>query len=172
MEALWQRNLGAYITEGPVFKMDSINNKLLEIIQDGFPISPKPYEELAVSLGVSEDEVIERIGKLQEQGIIRRLGAIFDSRKLGYKSTLCAIKVPKEQITYVAEIINSYPGVTHNYLREHDYNMWFTLIAPSEEHIDKICSEITSRSGIDDLMKLPAKRFFKIKVKFSVKGEG
>jgi len=151
--------------------MDSINYKLLEIIQDGFPISSEPYKDLAISLGVSEEEIIGRIRKLQEQGIMRRLGAIFDSRKLGYKSTLCAIKVPEEQIANVAKIINSYPGVTHNYLREHEYNMWFTLIAPSKEHIDKICSEIISESGIDDLMQLPAKRFFKIKVKFSVKGE-
>jgi len=151
--------------------MDVINHKLLEIIQDGFPISPEPYKDLAIALGISEEEVIDRVRKLQERGIIRRLGAIFDSRKLGYKSTLCAIKVPEEQIARVAEIINSYPGVTHNYLREHDYNMWFTLIAPSKEHIDKICDEIILKSGIDDLMQLPAKRFFKIKVKFSMKGE-
>ena len=151
--------------------MDAINQKLLEIIQDGFPISSEPYKDLAISLGISEEEVIDRVRKLQELGVMRRLGAIFDSRKLGYKSTLCAIKVPEDQIEHVAEIINSYPGVTHNYLREHEYNMWFTLIAPSTEHIDKICNEIILQSGIDDLMQLPAKRFFKIKVKFSVKGE-
>jgi len=151
--------------------MDTINHKLLEIIQDGFPISSEPYKDLAIALGVSEEEIIDRVRKLQEQGIMRRLGAIFDSRKLGYKSTLCAIKVPEDQITHVAEIINSYPGVTHNYLREHEYNMWFTLIAPSIEHINNICNEITLKSGIHDLMQLPAKRFFKIKVKFSVKGE-
>jgi len=151
--------------------MDVINRKLLEIIQDDFPISPEPYKDLAISIGVSEEEIINRIGKLQEQGIIRRLGAIFDSRKLGYKSTLCGMKVPEDRITEVAEIINSYPGVTHNYLREHKYNMWFTLITPSEEHINKVCNEIISKSGIQELMQLPAKRFFKIKVKFSMKGE-
>ncbi|MBS3969008.1 MAG: AsnC family transcriptional regulator [Clostridia bacterium] len=151
--------------------MDAINHRLLEIIQDGFPISPEPYKDMAMSLGVSEEEIIDRIRKLQNQGIIRRLGAIFDSRKLGYKSTLCAMKVPKDQIAHVAEIVNSYPGVTHNYLREHEYNMWFTLIAPSKERIDKICTEIILQSGIHELMQLPAKRFFKIKVKFSVKGK-
>lgn len=149
--------------------MDTISRKLLEIIQDGFPITPEPYKDLAMSIGVSEEEIIDRIIKLQDQGIIRRLGAIFDSRKLGYKSTLCAMKVPKDQIASVSEIVNSYPGVTHNYLREHEYNMWFTIIAPSKEHIDKICSEISLQTGINDLMQLPAKRFFKIKVKFSVK---
>lgn len=151
--------------------MDAINHRLLEIIQDGFPISPEPYKDMAMSLGVSEEEIIDRIRKLQDQGIIRRLGAIFDSRKLGYKSTLCAMKVPKDQIAHVAEIVNSYPGVTHNYLREHEYNMWFTLIAPSKGHIDKICTEIILQSGIHELMQLPAKRFFKIMVKFSVKGK-
>ncbi len=152
--------------------MDNINKKLLEIIQDGFPISPEPYKDLAICIGISEEEVIQRIGRLQDMGIIRRLGAIFDSRKLGYKSTLCAMKVPKDQITTVAKIINTYPGVTHNYLREHTYNMWFTLIAPSKEHIDMICNEIMELSRIQDLLQLPAKRFFKINVKFSVKGVG
>lgn len=152
--------------------MDSVNQKLLEIIQDNFPISPEPYKDLAISLGISETEVINRIKILQNNGIIRRLGAIFDSRKLGYKSTLCAIKVPSNKITFVSEIINSYPGVTHNYLREHDYNMWFTLIAPSKDHIVQICNEIKEKSEVSDLMILPAKKFFKIRVKFDVKGVG
>ena len=152
--------------------MDNVNQKLLEIIQDNFPVSPEPYKDLAISLGLSEEEVIQRIIKLQDMGIIRRLGAIFDLRKLGYKSTLCAMRVPKNKISTVAKLINAYPGVTHNYLREHKYNMWFTLIAPSTNHIDKICSEIMVLSGIQDLLQLPAKRFFKINVKFSVKGVG
>ncbi len=152
--------------------MDDVNKKLLEIIQDDFPITPEPYKELAKTIGITENEVINRIKQLQDEGIIRRLGGIFDSRKLGYKSTLCAMKVPEEKIEETAQIINSYNGVTHNYLREHDYNMWFTLIAPSREHIEKICNEIKERSGIKTLIELPAKRFFKINVKFSIKGVG
>ncbi|KUO50443.1 MAG: transcriptional regulator [Desulfitibacter sp. BRH_c19] len=152
--------------------MDNVDQKILEIIQDSFPISSEPYKDLAISVGISEEEVLQRISSLQDMGIIRRLGAIFDSRKLGYKSTLCAMKVPKDKISKVAKLVNAYPGVTHNYLREHKYNMWFTLIAPSTDHIDNICSEIMELSGIQDLLQLPAKRFFKINVKFSVKGVG
>lgn len=150
--------------------MDSINKSLLELIQDNFPISPEPYKDLAITLGITEEEVLKRIKNLQSDGIIRRLGGIFDSRKLGYKSTLCAMKVPTDRIDEIAAIINSYHGITHNYLREHEYNMWFTLIAPSRKHIDKICNEIKIKTGIDNLMELPAKKFFKINVKFSVKG--
>ncbi|MEW6622179.1 MAG: AsnC family transcriptional regulator [Bacillota bacterium] len=150
--------------------MDKLDKKLLSILQTDFPITAQPYHELGKKLGITPQEVLSRIADLKEQGIIRRLGGIFDSRKLGYKSTLCAMKVPEEKIAQTAEIINSYPGVTHNYLRENEYNMWFTLIAPSKAHIQKICREIKERSGIHDLIELPAKDFFKIDVKFSIEG--
>ena len=110
--------------------MDKINKNLLNLIQSNFPIESRPFLKIANELDISENQVIDMIKELENDGYIKRIGGIFDSRKLGYSSTLCAIKVPFDRITEVAEIINSYNGVTHNYIRNHSYNMWFTVIAP------------------------------------------
>jgi DNA-binding Lrp family transcriptional regulator len=149
--------------------MDHIDKIILNHIQKDFPVTSRPYLEIASQIGITEQEVIERIKTLKESGVIRRLGGIFDSRKLGYVSTLCAIKVPEDRINEVADLINSYLGVTHNYLRNHDYNMWFTCIAPSAERIDDILIEIKRKTGLEDLINLPSINFFKIKVDFSLK---
>ncbi len=149
--------------------MDNLDRSILNRIQKGFPITSRPYLEVASQLGISEDEVIERIKGLKKTGVIRRLGGIFDSRKLGYKSTLCAIKVPEERIEEVAEIINHHLGVTHNYLRNHPYNMWFTYIAPSDEVLMNALHQIKKETKIDDLIHLPATNFFKINVNFHLK---
>lgn len=154
-------------TKGCVI-LDSIDKQLLNIIQKQFPICSKPYLRLAEDLGITEQEVIDRIAKLKDEGIIRRLGGIFDSKKLGYQSTLCAIKVPEEKIEETKEIINSYIGVTHNYLREHQYNMWFTLIAPNKEVVTDLLEEMKQETGIDDIISLPAINFFKINVNFDL----
>lgn len=148
--------------------MDNRDKELLNKIQRDFPVCSKPYLQLAEELGISENEVIERITNLKKEGIIRRLGGTFDSRRLGYKSTLCAIKVPEERIPEVTNIINSFIGVTHNYLREHEYNMWFTLIAPSKEHIISVLEQMKVKTGIDDILNLPAINFFKINVNFDM----
>ncbi|WP_066635955.1 siroheme decarboxylase subunit alpha [Desulfolucanica intricata] len=146
--------------------LDQLDKKLLNLIQSDFPITAKPYQELAEKLATTEEDIINRIGRLQEQGVIRRLGGIFDSRSLGYTGTLCAMKVPPERISEVAAVINKYPGITHNYLREHNYNMWFTLLADSEENISDILNEIKTKTGIRQLINLPAQNIFKIKVNF------
>lgn len=147
-------------------KMDELDKKLLNIIQTDFPVAPEPYKELAHQLGITEREVINRIRKLQQAGVIRRLGGIFDSRKVGYTGTLVAMKVPEDKIEQVAKIVNSYPGITHNYLRDHEYNMWFTLLAESTDKIQKIIDEIRQQTGIENVLNLPASRIFKIKVNF------
>jgi len=151
------------------YNMDYLDRAILNRIQKDFPVHSRPYLEIASQLAVSEEEVIERICKLKTAGLIRRLGGIFDSRKLGYTSTLCAIKVPEERIQEVADLINYYPGVTHNYLRNHSYNIWFTYIAPSEEDIKNALGEIKKKTQIEDLLYLPATNFFKINVNFSLK---
>lgn len=151
--------------------MDQLDKAILNRIQRNFPISSRPYLEIASQLGISEEEIISRIKDLKEAGLIRRMGGIFDSKKLGYTSTLCALKVPEDRIDEVAEVINSYPGVTHNYLRNHQYNMWFTYIAPSEEAIRVGLKEIKLKTHIDDQINLPATNFFKINVNFKLKEE-
>lgn len=149
--------------------MDSINTQLLDRIQRNFPISSTPYYDIAQELGLTEAEVISRIKQLKEAGYIRRIGGIFDSRRLGYKSTLCAMKVPPERVEEVAEAINQCSGVTHNYLRNHEYNLWFTLIAPSVEEIENTLESLMKECRINDLLNLPSVNMFKINVDFNLK---
>jgi DNA-binding Lrp family transcriptional regulator len=104
---------------------------------------------------------------MMANGVIRRIGANFTSRKLGYTSTLCAAHVPPEQLDRFVEAVNHYPGVTHNYLRRHYFNVWFTLIAESLERLDQILADISAASGVE-VLSLPAQEVFKIKVDFPV----
>ena len=151
--------------------MDFIDKELLAIIQDKFPISKRPYLEIAKKVNISEEETIKRIEAMKNSGLIRRMGGVFDSRKLGYKSTLCAMEVSEDKLDQVTDVVNSYVGVTHNYIRRHDYNLWFTLITPSKEHLNKIINEIIEKTGIK-VNSLPAEKLFKIKVNFLIPGEG
>ncbi|MBO8136844.1 MAG: Lrp/AsnC family transcriptional regulator [Desulfotomaculum sp.] len=151
-------------------KLDNTDKRLLNMVQTEFPIVSQPYADMARRLNISEEEVIRRLKRLMDEGIIRRLGGVFDSRKLGYRGTLCGMKVPAERVDEVAEVVNRYPGVTHNYLREHEYNMWFTVLADSPEKLDKIINEIKEKTGIKDILNLPAERFFKVMVNFELDG--
>jgi siroheme decarboxylase len=148
--------------------MDDIDRKLLNRIQQDFPITAEPFAEVAGRLGISEMEVLERIGRLKADGIIRRIGAVFDLRKLGFASTLCAARVPEEGVRKFVEIVNACPGVTHNYRRDDEYNIWFTLIAPGEEELAAALTRIKRETGIDDILSLRATRTFKINARFDV----
>ncbi len=150
--------------------MQSNYNKLLNIIQNDFPIEPRPFLSIANQLGIPETEVLEMIKELKEQGIIRRLGGIFDSKNLGYVGSLCAMEVSENKIGEVSQIVNSYPCVTHNYLRNHKYNMWFTLIVPSRSSLDTYINEIKTKTGINEIMILNSLQTFKINVNLSIKG--
>ncbi len=148
--------------------LDEMDRLILNEIQSNFPIDAEPYLELAKKLGCSEAEVLERVQNLKDRAIIRRIGANCNSRKLGYTSTLCAARVPQDHMKKFVEVVNSYPGVTHNYRRDHAYNIWFTLIAPSVEEIERILREISDLSEVREIMSLPAERLFKIQVDFEV----
>ncbi|MBU3072285.1 siroheme decarboxylase subunit alpha [Clostridium estertheticum] len=149
--------------------MDKTNKNLLNLIQSNFPIESRPFLKIANELDISENQVIDMIKELKNDGYIKRIGGIFDSRKLGYSSTLCAIKVPLDRITEVAEIINSYNGVTHNYIRNHSYNMWFTVIAPSIIEVKEFLNDIKIKTDIDEIIELPVVNLFKINVVFNIK---
>ncbi len=153
-------------------QLDHIDRRLLNLVQTDFPICPEPYRVLGEKLGITEQEVLNRLERLVQQDIIRRLGGVFDSRKLGYSGTLCAIRVPQDRIEEVAAVINSYIGITHNYLRNHEYNMWFTILAQSTEKVEKILKEIEEKTGIQDIINLPSQRFFKVMVNFDVETAG
>ena len=148
--------------------LDELDRIILNEIQSNLPIAPRPYQVLAEKLECSEEEIIRRVQKMKDREVIRRIGANCNSRKLGYTSTLCAAKVPLNLMERFIEVVNSYTGVTHNYRREHEYNIWFTLIAPSTEAIKRILGEISQRTGVEEVISLPAERLFKIQVDFEV----
>ncbi|HTY21586.1 MAG TPA: Lrp/AsnC family transcriptional regulator [Desulfomonilaceae bacterium] len=145
--------------------MDQRDRELLNEIQAGFPVEPHPYRVLGQRISMDEEEVLVRIARLKKEGIIRRLGASVDSRQIGFVSTLLAAKVPKEKFEFVVKTINACPGVTHNYERRHEYNVWFTLIAPSAEEKERIIRQLMQETGVE-ILELPAKRIFKIRVDF------
>jgi DNA-binding Lrp family transcriptional regulator len=148
--------------------LDELDRMILNEIQSNLPIEPRPYQVLAEKLNCSEEEVLRRVQEMKDRELIRRIGANCNSRKLGYTSTLCAAKVPSHLMGQFVEVVNSYTGVTHNYRREHDFNIWFTLIAPSKGEIKRILSEISELTGVVEVISLPAERLFKIQVEFEV----
>ena len=148
--------------------MDDIDKAILNRIQSDFPITSRPYLTIADELNLTEAEVLDRISRLKQMGIIRRIGGNFVPAKLGYVSTLCAAKVPEEKIERFADVVNRFPGVTHNYLRENSFNVWFTFIAPSMEEIEQNLKDIEQETGISEILNLPATRVFKIKAQFDV----
>ena len=151
-----------------MYPLDDIDKQILNKIQSNFPTDAKPFSKIADDLNLSSDLVLKRIQKMKDNNIIRRIGGNFSPDKIGYKSTLCAAKVPTKKIESFTEIVNSYPGVTHNYVRDNDYNIWFTFIAKSHELIESNLKEISLKTGINDILNLPATNLFKISAKFKV----
>lgn len=149
--------------------MDQTDRDILNIIQTGFPIESHPYKAIGEKVGIDEEEAHKRVIALYDSGVIRRIGASYDSAQLHFTSTLCSLKAPEEKIEEVAGIISEYPEVTHNYQRNHEYNVWFTLIAESKERIEQILSEISQKSGLNGIRNMPASIKFKIKVDFKFK---
>lgn len=146
--------------------MDDLDRSILNTVQTSFPIESRPYQVLAELNGTTEQEAWQRVQALRQEGIIRRLGGVFDSHRLGYKSTLCAAKVPEDKIQPLVDLLLSIPGVTHNYLRSHEYNMWFTLIAPSQIVEEETLNQIKELLGTSQVYSLPATALYKISVDF------
>jgi len=149
-------------------ELDSTDSAILNRIQSDFPITPRPFLTVADELELTEKDVLDRVSRLKADGIIRRIGGNFVPGKLGFVSTLCAARVPADKIDDFAEIVNRYPGVTHNYQRDHIYNVWFTFIAPSMEEIEENLKQIAVDTGVEDILNLPATRVFKIRAEFEV----
>lgn len=148
--------------------MDETDKAILRAVQSRLPLERRPFLKLGQELGLSEDEVLNRLARLKAEGIIRRIGGNFSSSALGFASTLCAAKVPPEKLDAFVAAVNAFPGVTHNYLRRHPYNVWFTFIAESAEAIAANLAQLTRETGVDDILNLPARRLFKIQVDFPV----
>ena len=142
--------------------MTELEQNLLAIIQDAFPVEERPYQVLAEQLGSDEQSVFAAVENLRQSGIIRRIGGVYDSKALGFISRLCAGKVTESAIEAFATAVNEIPAITHNYQRSHEYNVWFTVIAQSEEEIQKIVDDVCVKTDLHDVHVLLATKKFKI----------
>jgi len=150
--------------------MDKTDSKILQELQDAFPLSERPYEVIAERLEISNEELWDRIQTMLDEGVIRRMGASFDSKKLGFRSTLAAVRVDSEQVDCAANIIGRFHEVTHNYLRNDVFNIWFTIIAVDDNRIEDILEQIRTSLSLErsDVLNLPVKRLFKLDARFRV----
>ncbi|MCR5176774.1 MAG: Lrp/AsnC family transcriptional regulator [Anaerovibrio sp.] len=150
-------------------ELTSFDKQLLNELQGGIQFVSRPYELMAQKLGVSEQVVLERLDQLQQEGLIRKIGAFFNSDKLGYSGTLIAVKVQQQYIAQVASKINEYPEVTHNYQRSGDYALWFTLITNDAKRREHILTTVRNLPGVSALMDLYSQKKYKIDVRFQLK---
>ncbi|MCL4429131.1 MAG: AsnC family transcriptional regulator [Chloroflexi bacterium] len=151
--------------------LDVIDKKIIQILQDDFPMVEHPWKEVGNKLNLTEDHVINRLKRLNQQGVTRKIGAIIDTSKVGLNAaTLVAFKVPPAKVEEVSNVINQYAGVSHNYQRDHEYNVWFTLKAPGDQELNATLCEITQKTAAasQDILNLPTKQCFKIRVRFQI----
>jgi siroheme decarboxylase len=148
--------------------MDETDKRILNILQSGFPLTAEPFAEIARQVGISENETLERVGRMKDSGVIRRIGAIFESRKLGFASALCAARVPESSLPAFVKTVNAYTGVTHNYRRNHPYNVWFTCIAPTAEALGAFLDDLRDKTNVRDILCMRAVKTFKVNAQFDV----
>jgi siroheme decarboxylase len=151
-----------------VNELDVIDKQILNDIQWSFPLVERPFLEMANKYHLTEDEVLNRTQRLKDIGIIRQISAIFDTRKLGYKSALVAFSVESNKIDYVANEINKHPGVSHNYERNHEYNMWFTLAVSPDADMKADLDKMAALDGVKKYRVLPTLKMYKIGVKLDM----
>ncbi len=154
--------------------LDHIDRLIINSIQKNFPVESRPYEALAArlaaesGLALTGEELLARVKALKEAGYIRRLGAVFDARKLGCVSSLCAARVPGDRIEAFAAKVNEAPQVTHNYLRSDDLNVWFTFTAEKPDELPAFLEKLRRDTGVAEIFVLESEKLFKIKVDFKL----
>ena len=149
-------------------ELSSFDKSLLNLLQGNIPVCSRPFAKMADMLGVDESVVLERVRELKATGYLRRIGTFFNSDNLGYHSTLIALEVTPTEISNVAEVINGYDEVTHNYEREGKFNLWFTLSTLTAEREGNILDKIRSLRGVEDMINLKSNRKFKVNVQFKL----
>ncbi len=159
--------------EGAAVALDELDRRLLNLMQGSFPLEPHPYAAVARAAEISEKQALQRVGRLLEERIIRQVTPIYDTRALGYSSMLVAAKVDPEHPWRAAKIVNSHPGVSHNYLRNHEFNMWFTLATEPDSRLGlegtlKVLQELT---GAESIRQLPTLKLFKIRMDLEMEGD-
>lgn len=153
---------------------DLLDRQLMNLVQSNFPLAEQPYQAMAEELGTTEDDVLARMKRLKKANIVRQVGAIFDTRRLGYKTCLVAFRYATPQLLEKgARRINEHPGVSHNYERDGYFNLWFTLAVPPHQELDSVIERMAEETGAESARIMPTIRFFKIGVNFDmVKNEG
>ena len=154
--------------------MKNIKDEILSRIQKKFPLVPKPFKVIADELEITEDEVLKILQEQKQKGIIRQTSAIFDTKRLGYKSSLVAFEIDEDKIDDAVKIINAHPGVSHNYERNHKFNIWFTMACSPDTKIglDKTIAILAKLTEANDFIMLPTLKLFKISVKLDTTGKG
>ena len=149
--------------------MDITDRELLNKIQGPFPMVDQPYRQLGEEVGISEQEVLERLTELKRTNVLRQISAIFDTRRLGFKTTLVAMAYDPDKLHDAAMVINKHPGVSHNYAREGSYyNLWFTLAVPPDHDLASTARYMAKKTGALEHRIMPTKRFFKIGLNFDM----
>ena len=148
--------------------MDKLDKEILNEIQWTFPLVPRPYFDIAKKFQISEEALMQRLRELKKSGIVRQLSAIFDTRRLGYKSALVAMAIDPDKLEFVAGQVNRHPGVSHNYERNHEYNLWFTLAVPPGSDLKSEIDKFSKLRGIRKIRMLPTIKLFKIGVKLEM----
>lgn len=153
-------------------ELDEKSKLLLNVMQDEVPLVDRPYKALGEKIGCSEDEVVDRVRMLKEQGVLRQVSTIFDTRSLGYQSSLVACKAPEGQADAVANVLNQHPGVSHNYARKHAFGLWFTIAVPGENlaRLQAHMDVLQQLSGAQSVRLMPTLRLFKIGMKLDMTG--
>ncbi len=140
--------------------MDAIDRDIINVLQLGFPISERPYAEVADQLGIAEAELLQRLKQLLQEKKLSRFGPMYQAEKLGGAFSLVAMQVPEERYDAVAELVNSYPEVAHNYQRDHAFNMWFVLATETPHRVEEVNKEISQRTGLPVFNMPKLKEYF------------
>jgi DNA-binding Lrp family transcriptional regulator len=147
--------------------MDEIDRKIINRLQGGFPLSERPYREAAGWFGISEEELIERLQRMLEERRLSRFGPMYHAERLGGGLSLCAMAIPEEKFEEVAEQVNAFPEVAHNYARDHQLNMWFVLATETPERIDQVLREIEEVTGYR-VYNMPKQEEFYVGLRFEL----
>lgn len=146
-------------------EMDTIDKKILNVLQEEFPLAERPFEAIGAKVGLTEKETRERVKNLRDRGYIRRIGPVLDAGRLGYASLLCGVAVPPDRLEEVSGAVTVEPGVTHNYEREGELNLWFTVTMERTEDIERFLSRLEKTFSVT-IHRFPQKRTFKIRTRF------
>lgn len=148
-------------------EMDTIDKRILNVLQEEFPLTERPFEAIGAKVGLTEKETRERVKNLRDRGYIRRIGPVLDAGRLGYASLLCGVAVPPDRLEEVSGAVTEESGVTHNYEREGELNLWFTVTMERTEDIERFLSRLEKTFSVT-IHRFPEKRTFKIRTRFPV----